>query len=78
MRNQNQNMISYFQHNSLAWDVFLDGKKVGKIVRTDPDLSLLKTQPAVSAGYTYFPNGKKVGGQTFNSLTACKNSLEAE
>lgn len=45
--------------------VFLDRKRVGKIRKVDN-------------GYKYFPLGANVGGELFNTLEECKQSLERE
>lgn len=44
-------------------DVYLDGKKTGRIKK-------------VPTGYQYFPKGQKVGGEIFFKLEDCKRSLE--
>lgn len=43
--------------------VYLGKKRVGKIV-------------SGRSGYQYFPDGQKIGGDTFPSLVACLDSLK--
>ena len=56
-------MIEYKTKSSTETKVYLDGKIVGTIKKTDE-------------GYTYYPKGKKNGGETFPTLDKCMKSLE--
>lgn len=49
--------------------VYLDGKRVGTIKRTKG-----KNTPE----YRYFPKGDKVGGESFASIQAVKDSLKED
>lgn len=56
-------MIECKTESSTKTKVYLDGKRVGTIKRTDE-------------GYTYYPKGQKTGGETFPTLSKCIKSLE--
>jgi len=56
-------MISYEYVKNDLTVVYLDGKRVGKIVQT-----LL--------GWQYFPKGSTLVGEPFKTLKECKQSLE--
>jgi hypothetical protein len=56
-------MLRFEHKNPKLVIVLLDGKVVGEI-RKDED------------GHRYYPKGRKVGGESFATLTACKLSLE--
>lgn len=55
-------MITYERRNNVSIKVLLDGKLVGHI----------KT---VEKGYAYFPKGNRCCGETFKTISECKNSL---
>ena len=56
------NMITYKNTNSSMTTVYLDGERVGVIEQ-------------VIGGFQYFPEGRKEGGEIFDTLRQCKNSL---
>ena len=56
------NIIKYIEPHI---EVYLDGKKTGTI------------RP-VLGGFAYFPKGHKTGGETFETLEECKQSLEED
>ncbi len=56
-------MITYRGITSRVTDVFIDRKKSGQIRLT-------------GSGYCYFPNGQKRGGEFYESIAECMESLE--
>ena len=58
-------MITYEFVKETLHAVFLDGKRVGKIKKTD-------------LGWQYFPKGSKFVGDPFSTLEDCKYSLEED
>ncbi len=58
-------MITYRRKSTLTITVKRDGRAIGWIKSTED-------------GYTYYPNGKIVGGKPHPTLDECKQSLEDE
>lgn len=57
-----KSVITYTKINDSEFKVFLDRKHVG-VIRQN------------SGEWRYFPKGKKIGGEPFATLEACKKSL---
>jgi hypothetical protein len=58
-------MITYKQTSPIKIMVYLDGTRVGTIIKNDK-------------GYAYKPTGGKEYGDTYPTLEECKQSLESE
>lgn len=56
-------MITYEYIREELHAVFLEGKRVGKIKKTE-------------FGFQYFPKGSNLVGEPFDTLEECKESLE--
>lgn len=65
-------MITYKKVNRNI-RVYLDGRAIGTIRLVAA--KVLDTGK-VQSGYRYFPNGQREGGEVFDTVEACKKSLD--
>ncbi|MFK4132456.1 hypothetical protein ACI2KR_09275 [Pseudomonas luteola] len=55
-------MIKFKQEKATEVTVLWDNKTIGKILQEE-------------GGWRYYPKGERTGGELYQSLGACKNSL---